>query len=89
MNNLSVAVSVSAEVMMSKEVKIKTPAELARLLEAAREHHGMSKRQLAAEADVSFATYAVAIAKNKVGNVPTLFKYLDALGLQMKIGPKA
>jgi DNA-binding XRE family transcriptional regulator len=74
---------------MSKDINIKNPAELARLLEAAREHHDMSKRQLAALAEVSLATYAVAIAKNKIGNVPTLFKYLDALGLQMKIGPKA
>jgi DNA-binding XRE family transcriptional regulator len=73
---------------MSKDIKIKNPTELTRLIEAAREHHELSKRQLAQAADVSSATYAIAISKNKIGNVPTLFKYLDALGLQMKIGPK-
>lgn len=74
---------------MSREMKIRNSAELARLLEAAREHQGISMRQLCIDADVSLATYSVAISKNKVGNVDSLFKYLNALGLQMKIGPKA
>ncbi len=72
-----------------RDIKIKGNADLAELLEAAREYKGMSKRQLAAEAELSSATYCVSIKNESIGTVTNLFKYLDALGLQMKIGPKA